>query len=127
MSRNLSRVANGTLAIIILAAAGNVAIARAQTQIQSDGGGTPAISTDCGSGTLEKCATEKTFKCEYNIVIAWNPFTYAFEFRLAQNCIESGERPIYKDKQSTTRGTVPNNCIGSREDSDGTDDEECSW
>ena len=118
MSRTLSRVAGGALAILVSALVGNVAIARAQTSATTEGGGgVPAISTDCGSGTILQCATEKTFKCELSLSVSYMPGTYLPVLSFSQtNCVESGTRPIYKDKYPSI-GQIGNlGCTGSKDE-----------
>ena len=124
MSRILSRVAGGALGIVLAAAAGNVALARAQ-QAPTGPEGPPLVSTDCGSGTYLQCAVQKTYKCEwtFNFGFVWHQPYIGLHF--TEKCVESGERPIYKDKASP----IPHGgCTGvvSRPPGSGTSDEECA-
>lgn len=122
MSRTLSRVAGGTLGLIIAAAATNVAVARAQTQ-PTTGGGVPAVSTDCGSGTIIYCSTVDTFKCEWTVSISYNPITRGVVFDFDENCIKSGTKPIYKDRYPQFIQT--GGCVGRVEDVPDGDAESC--
>jgi hypothetical protein len=123
MSRALSRVASATLAIIIAAAVGNVAVAHAQTQVQTEGGGVPAISTSCGVGTIEKCGEKSLQTCEYEFALEFDPKFAVFRLVFKQiNCRSTGHMPLYKDRYPTT--TCTNHGVSRPTGLQGTGDDE---
>jgi hypothetical protein len=94
MSRTLSRVAGGALGIILAAAAGGVASARAQTADS-----TTVISTTCGAGTIEKCGDKPVESCDSEYVFEFDPVTRTVRLVVKySNCKSLGTIAIYKNK-----------------------------
>jgi hypothetical protein len=120
MSRTLSRVAGGALGIIVAAAVGNVAVARAQTQT------TEVISTACGAGTIEKCGDKPIESCDSEYVFEFDPVTRTVRLVVKYtNCKSLGTIPIYKNKfatacTSSSGGSTGTGLVGMR----GSGDEE---
>lgn len=127
MSRTLSRVAAGTLGLIIAAAGVNVATALAQQAPTTPDGnsGPPAISTSCGTGTLEWCADKDSMKCEWEFSVSFKPSNGSvpfFEVKIkTANCVKTGSIPQYKDRMPDRLPCFPTNGVSRLDEQPGYD------
>lgn len=97
MSNTLTRIAAGAAALLLSAAATNVAL-QAQT---SGGAGVPAISTECGAGTITYCGDKATTTCDWDFDLGFFPLGNGWvipTLKLKRDCEATGMMKLYKDK-----------------------------
>jgi len=98
MTMTIPRAAFGVFAFLFTVATVDASRAMAQT--------TTITPTVCGVGAIAACGSEEIRKCQtswsFNINVLMQSGGVSFS---STNCVSSGYRTLYKDKQTSTGGT----------------------
>ncbi len=95
MTTHLSRIAAAVL--VALTAVAVVDVSRSLAQAVPSAG-PDVISTTCGAGTKDQCATTAVTKCDWELSFSLNPQLKGVEIHIKKvNCSVTGHVPIYKD------------------------------